>query len=204
MKISTLADNILEIWFGDGNNPPQGWVISDGKIHNGVQTKDYRGLFLKGAGSPITLTDTLKTDTVKLPNNQVNLASDNGHSHEINVIGGLTATGEGAHNHSWVSNSTGFTNLGMWHWSTSKGLANSNNYNVGRMLYNTTGSNFSDVSMDVRVENSTSNASHSHTLALTTGSGFTDFRVHNHNMLQGDVTSEPKHVSFHVLTFVGF
>jgi len=200
MQYSSMCDNTIDMFIGDPADIPLGWVISDGGIHNGIQTEDLRGIFLKGA--PSTGRDlNIQNHTTAAPSNTVTVNSTSEHRHNIRF--NTTTLSEGTHEHSFRSvnglaslrcrgyNRSGLDTNGNWY-----GYIRSHG-NINTMISQT---------VALQYDGTTNSSEHSHAVLKDTNTFATDDTgsEHTHNLTGGDGQTEPKHIKVIYITFVGF
>lgn len=55
VNTAVYTPGMIILWYGDPNQVPQGWVLCDGRILNGIKIPDLRGAFVVGANSTYKL-----------------------------------------------------------------------------------------------------------------------------------------------------
>jgi microcystin-dependent protein len=93
VNTAVYTPGMIILWYGDPNQVPDGWILCDGRIYNGIKIPDLRGAFVVGAGSAYKLGEyygsnskriTLAAKNLPPHNHTVKTKSAGSHSHTFN------------------------------------------------------------------------------------------------------------------------
>ena len=89
---SIVPKGVILMWYGDPNQVPEGWVLCDGRIYNGIKIPDLRNRFVVGAGSGYELGGSYGSNYQSITLGVNNLPS---HGHTVTMDEG------GSHSHTF-------------------------------------------------------------------------------------------------------
>ena len=77
VNTAVYTPGMIILWYGDPNQVPDGWILCDGRIYNGIKIPDLRGTFVVGASSAYKLGEYYGSNSKRITLGVKNLPSHN-------------------------------------------------------------------------------------------------------------------------------